>query len=357
MKRTRLTTSLALLAASALILTACAPPEDDNDEATTDSGVKAGEATSAEDFGGMDALVEAAKKEGKLNVIALPPDWANYGEIITAFDDEVRHQGQLRPARRRQPGRDQRRRRSSRAPTARPTSSTSGQAVAAGQHRHVRAVQGRRPGTTIPDGFKDADRRCGSTTTAATCRSATTRPRCPTSRRSPTCSSRSTRARSRSTATRPQAGAAFTGVLMAAVANGGSADDIAPGVEFFSKLKEAGNFLPVDPTPATIESGPDPRRHRLGLPRRGRRRQAVDTGRSSSRRRPSIAGYYYQAINTDAPHPAAARLWQEFLYSDEGQNLWLTGGARPVRADAMAEAGTIDTGAVRRPAAGRPAPR
>ena len=35
-----------------------------------------------------------------------------------------------------------------------------------------------------------------------------------------------------------------------------------------------------------------------------------------------MAGYYYQAINKDAPHPAAARLWQEFLYSDEGQNLY-----------------------------------
>ena len=34
-----------------------------------------------------------------------------------------------------------------------------------------------------------------------------------------------------------------------------------------------------------------------------------------------VAGYYFQAINKDAPHPAAARLWQEFLYSDEGQNL------------------------------------
>ena len=54
----------------------------------------------------------------------------------------------------------------------------------------------------------------------------------------------------------------------------------------------------------------------------------------------SWRGYYFQAINKDAPHPAAARLWQEFLYSDEGQNLWLKGGARPVRADAMVKAGT-----------------
>jgi putative spermidine/putrescine transport system substrate-binding protein len=54
------------------------------------------------------------------------------------------------------------------------------------------------------------------------------------------------------------------------------------------------------------------------------------------------AGYYNQAINADAPHPAAARLWQEFLYSDEVQNLWLKGGARPARMEAMIEAGTID---------------
>ena len=55
-----------------------------------------------------------------------------------------------------------------------------------------------------------------------------------------------------------QAGAAFNGVLMAALANGGSADDIAPGVEFFRELKAAGNLVPVDPTRATIESGQTP---------------------------------------------------------------------------------------------------
>jgi putative spermidine/putrescine transport system substrate-binding protein len=55
-----------------------------------------------------------------------------------------------------------------------------------------------------------------------------------------------------------------------------------------------------------------------------------------------VAGYYFQAVNKDGPHPAAARLWQEFLYSDEGQNLFLKGLARPVRADAMEKAGTVD---------------
>ena len=42
-------------------------------------------------------------------------------------------------------------------------------------------------------------------------------------------------------------------------------------------------------------------------------------------------GYYCQAINADAPHPWAARLWQEFLYSDQGQLLFLKGFAHPAR--------------------------
>jgi putative spermidine/putrescine transport system substrate-binding protein len=69
-------------------LVACAPPEKEDTGSQTESGVTASEATSATDFGGMDGLVEAAKAEGELNVIALPPDWANYGAIIKAFEDK-----------------------------------------------------------------------------------------------------------------------------------------------------------------------------------------------------------------------------------------------------------------------------
>src|SRR5918911_3518941 len=48
----------------------------------------AGTAMSAADLGGMDQLVAAAKEEGELNTIALPPDWANYGEIMKTFQDK-----------------------------------------------------------------------------------------------------------------------------------------------------------------------------------------------------------------------------------------------------------------------------
>jgi len=138
------------------------------------------------------------------------------------------------------------------------------------------------------------------------------------------------------------AGAAFSGVMMAAIAGGGSADDIAPGVDYFSELNDAGNFLPVDPSATTIESGQTP--------------VVVDwdyLNAAETAKLPTwkvfvpddavVAGYYFQAINKEAPHPNAARLWEEFLYSDEAQNLWLQGGARPVRAEAMVEAGTIDS--------------
>jgi putative spermidine/putrescine transport system substrate-binding protein len=146
-----------------------------------------------------------------------------------------------------------------------------------------------------------------------------------------------------------QAGAAFAGVMMASLANGGSADDIAPGVEFFKKLKAAGNFLPVDPTPATIKAGQTPVVIDWDYLNVGQAKSLQGTNidwKTVVPQNAVVGGYYVQAINKDAPHPAAARLWQEFLYSDEGQNLWLAGGARPVRADAMTKAGTVDKAAL-----------
>jgi putative spermidine/putrescine transport system substrate-binding protein len=59
-----------------------------------------------------------------------------------------------------------------------------------------------------------------------------------------------------------------------------------------------------------------------------------------------LGGYYAQAINKNAPHPAAARLWEEYLYSQAasgGQNLWLAGGARPVEQTAMTSNSSINT--------------
>ena len=134
------------------------------------------------------------------------------------------------------------------------------------------------------------------------------------------------------------------GVMMAALGSGGSADDIAPGVEFFKKLKASGNLLPVDPTPATIASGQTPvviDWDYLNTAQTGALAGKVDW-KVVVPQNAVVGAYYVQAINKDAPHPAAARLWQEFLFSPEGQNIWLKGFARPVLADKMAADGTID---------------
>ena len=61
---------------------------------------------------------------------------------------------------------------------------------------------------------------------------------------------------------------------------------------------------------------------------------------------PPVAAYYNSAINKDAAHPAAARCWMEYVFSDAGQNTWLKGFALPVRLAAMQKAGTTDQAAL-----------
>ncbi|TIY11369.1 MAG: ABC transporter substrate-binding protein, partial [Mesorhizobium sp.] len=54
-----------------------------------------------------------------------------------------------------------------------------------------------------------------------------------------------------------------------------------------------------------------------------------------------VAGVYVQAISAYAPHPNAAKLWMEYLYSDEGQLGWLKGYCHPIRFNDLAKKGVI----------------
>ena len=175
--------------------------------------------------------------------------------------------------------------------------------------------------------------------------------------------SRSTRARSPSTATRSRRRPASTASSLAALANGGSADNIAPGVDLLQEPRRHRQPHPGRPGPGHDRRGHDPDRDRLDLQPAARRslpsRRRASPGRSSSRptHRP-VAAYYNEAINKDAAHPAAARCWMEYVFSDAGQNTWLKGFALPVRLAAMQTAGTVDQAALRRrqPADDRPGP-
>ncbi len=337
MRKTRIP---ALLAAAATVLTlaACAPPEDKGNDTKTESGTPAGEATSLADFGDLDTLVKAAQDEGELNVIALPPDWANYEEIINTFSDKYDievNSDQPTAASQEEITAAEDLKGTNRAPDV----FDLGQSVALA-NTDLFAPYKVETFDDIPAEFKDPDgtwvNDYGGYMSIGY-----------DSAKVPDVTSLEDllgpefKGKVALNGNPTEAGAAFSGVMMAAISNGGSADDIAPGVDFFGDLKKAGNFLPVDPDSATIESGQTPvviDWDYLGAAAAAN----VDTWKTVVPEGAVVAGYYYQAINADAPHPAAARLWQEFLYSDEGQNLWLKGGARPVRGDAMAEAGTID---------------
>ncbi len=103
-----------------------------------------------------------------------------------------------------------------------------------------------------------------------------------------------------------QAGSAFSGVQMASVGNGGTVSNVTPGVDYFSKLKKAGNLLPVDPDPTTIESGQTPVVIDWDYLNAAESKK-LKTWKVVVPDNAVIAGYYYQAINKDAPHPAAAQ--------------------------------------------------
>jgi putative spermidine/putrescine transport system substrate-binding protein len=54
-----------------------------------------------------------------------------------------------------------------------------------------------------------------------------------------------------------------------------------------------------------------------------------------------FAGVYVQAISAYAPHPNAAKLWMEYLYSDEGQLIWMSGYCHPARETDMRARGVV----------------
>ncbi|MEW2121870.1 extracellular solute-binding protein [Streptomyces sp. NPDC005474] len=332
----------ALAAVAALALSACgAAPE----ESTTANGKSATTATSAADLGGMDALVKAAKKEGKLNAIALPRDWANYGALIDGFTKKYgikiavespdgASQDEINAVTSRK-GQD-------RAPDVLDLGSSF--AVSAAQ-QGLLAPYKVTSYDDIPSGQKDAQARWyndygGYISIGCDAKRVKTCPKTFADLLKP-----QYKGQVALNGNPTKSGSAFAGVWAASLANGGSFDDIQPGLDFFAKLRKNGNYTPVESTPATVEKGETPISIDWDYLNAGYAQEFKAKGLDWQVAVPGdgkFSQYYSQAINKDAPHPAVARLWQEYLYSAEGQNLWLKGFARPVLMTAMEKAGTLD---------------
>ncbi len=333
----------ALAVVAALALTACGAAPDDT--STTANGRSAATATSAADFGGLDKLVAAAKKEGTLHTIALPRDWANYGALIDGFQKkygikienespDAASQDEINAVTSRK-GQD-------RAPDVLDLGSSF--ALAAAQ-QGLLAPYKVASFADIPEGQKDPEGKWfndygGYISIGCDAKRVKT---CPTTFADLLKPQYKGQVALNGNPTK--SGSAFGGVYAASLASGGSFDDIQPGLDFFAKLKKNGNYTPVESTPATVEKGETPISIDWDYLNAGYATEFKSKGLDWQVSVPAdgkFSQYYSQAINKDAPHPAAARLWQEYLYSAEGQNLWLKGFARPVLMIAMEKAGTID---------------
>ena len=132
-----------------------------------------------------------------------------------------------------------------------------------------------------------------------------------------------------------QAGEAFGAVMAASLANGGSLDNITPGIQFFADLKQRGNYITTQATSATKASGQTPivcGWDYLQLADRDLQKGKVnikvqipaDGGNS-------YGGYYCQAINKHVPASVRGAPLAGVPLLDAGQLLFLKGYTHPAR--------------------------
>ncbi|MEO3859720.1 extracellular solute-binding protein [Acrocarpospora sp. B8E8] len=314
------TRALGLVALLAVAAAACSAPAPDNKNLPP---VNPKAASLQSGFTTMDRLIEAAQKEGQLVLVGVPRDWVNYGEIIDEFSDKYDVKV-----------------------TALKPEATSAQQLSATENPDVydlsldvavanaaRFAPYRVLGwQDIADDLKDAAgawyagyggymsigydpaKMAAPASFAALLKPGTTvaLPGDPI-----------------------RTASGFGGVMATSLVGG--KPDAARGLKFFADLKKAGVLATPDRAAALLD---------WDYLNMARAATAAEQDKPELRvtipKDTVLASHYVQAINANAKHPAAARLWQEFLFSNEGQNLFLRGYARPVRLEAMEMRGGLD---------------
>jgi putative spermidine/putrescine transport system substrate-binding protein len=275
-------------------------------------------------------IVAAAKKEGKLNTIALPPDWSNYGEVMSTFskkygisitnDNPNGSSSEENTAIVSLKG-------DPRAPDVvdvNPTFAVNG--ATQGLYAKYYTTNFRKVPRAMKDGrgFWVGDY-WGAISIGVSKSIVPNVPKTFADLLKPEYKGKVALNGSPLTS-----GSGRGGVFAAAIANGGSLSNVAPGVDWFAKLKSVGNWVPVPATPQTVASGQTPividwDYLNLAYGKEFPAAQWVTTIPTDG----VYGGHYAQAVSATAPHPWAARLWQEFIYSDQGQLLYLKGFAHP----------------------------
>jgi putative spermidine/putrescine transport system substrate-binding protein len=303
----------------------------------------AGPLTAAE-IGGFDALVEKAKAEGELTVIALPHDWLNYGAVIESFKQKYGIKvNELNP------------------------DAGSGDEIAAikanagntgpqapdvidvgfafgPSSKEAKLVQPYQVQTwgDIPADLKDAEgywygAYYGVLSLAVNKDVVTNTPKGWADLAKP-----EYKGQFALTGDPRSSNQAIQSVYAAGLANGGTLDNALPGLEFFAKLKEEGVLVETMGNNALFTQGETPI-----IPMWSYLTLAMrDTAAGNQEveviiPEPVFGGVYVQAISAYAPHPYAARLWQEHLFSDEVQLIWAKAYGVPTRFAKMLEAKVV----------------
>jgi len=286
-------------------------------------------------FAQSKALVDAAKKEGQLTVIALPHDWVNYGEMIDTFTkkygitiNELNPDGgsgdEIEAIKANKDNKGPQ------APDVIDVGLSFGpQAKADGLLLNYKVSTW----ATIPSDVKDADGAWygdyyGALAFEYNKSIVKNPPKDWADLLKPEFKGKVALAGDPQTANQ-----AIMAIVAAGLGNKGSLKDASAGLAFFDKLNKAGNFVPLIAVPGTVASGETPVTIRWDYNALANRDKTAGNPEIGVTIPASgvVAGVYIQAISAYAPHPNAAKLWMEFLYSDEGQIIWLKGYGHPVR--------------------------
>ena len=361
MKNRRLLFNVLSLLVFAALLAACgggateappaatdAPATEVMTEAPTEAMTEAPAATEAPAEGAMnmDELIAAAQAEGTLTTIALPHDWCNYGAVIQGFKDKYGLEvNELDPgagsgeeleairANQDNPG-----------PQA-PDVIDIGLAFGP-QAKEEGLIQPYKVSTwdEIPEGAKDPDGYWygdyyGVLSFEVNTAEVENVPQEYADLLNPEYNGQVALSGDPLTSN-----AAILSVWAAGLATGATGEEAAQaGLDFFRQLNEAGNFVPIDGDSRTVGIGETPilidwSYNSIANDVALAGNPDLETVVPSQGR---LAGVYVQAISAYAPHPNAAKLWMEYLYSDEGQLGWASGFCHPIRFEAMSAAGTI----------------
>jgi putative spermidine/putrescine transport system substrate-binding protein len=295
---------------------------------------------------GMDALIAAAKAEGGLNTIALPRDWCNYGELIDGFTakygipingllpkggskDEI----EAIKANKDNPG--------PQAPDVVDVGLSYGpQGVTDGIFQPYKVATW----DSIPASAKDPDGMWygdyyGVLSFEVNTQVVTNVPKDWADLLKPEYKNMVALAGDPTASNQ-----ATSAVWAAGFSDGGGLDNAEPGLQFFKKLNDAKNFVPVIANATTVASGETPIRiawtyNALADKDSLKGNPPIEVVVPTTGR---FGGLYVQAISKYAPHPNAAKLWMEWIYSDEGQNAYLKGYCVPARHEDMLAKGTVN---------------